>query len=81
MSIVEWIVVFSLNSLFWKWIVSWGGAQWVEGWKAFFVIDWFAAAWTAEQIRLYGVIIWFCTATWFVLGVFIPGLRGASLLM
>ena len=34
MGTAEFVVLYGLNSLFWKWIISWGGAHWLEGWKA-----------------------------------------------
>lgn len=70
-----WIALFIAQSLFWKWIVSWGGAEYLEGWKAFFVLDWFAARWSAEQIRLYALACWILSVLWFLVGLFIPDLR------
>lgn len=52
--------LYALTMLWWKWILSWGGAERLEGWQSFWLIDWFAAAWSAEQIRLYA---------WLMLGV------------
>ncbi len=80
MSITLWIFIYSLNSLWWKWVYSWGGAEWIEGWKSFFLIDWFALDWNAEQIRLYALCIWLITTIWFIVGMFAPELRGAELL-
>ena len=77
-STVEWVGFFALNSLFWKWVISWGGAHWLEGWKSWFLISWFAPLWSAEQIRLYALVIWFFTAVWFAIGLFIPELRDTS---
>ena len=75
MSLIGWIIAFALNSLFWKWIISWGGAQQIEGWKSLFVIGSTATHWNAEQIRFYGMIIWFFSALWFLLGLFFPEIR------
>jgi len=75
MSLLVWTVIFLVMSLFWKWVLSWGGAQWLEGWKSFFVFDWFVARWNAEQIRLYALLCWILTGAWFVAGVLVPGLR------
>lgn len=71
-----WIVLFAIYSLYCWWIIGYGGARWIEGWKSFFLIDWFALDWNAEQIRLYTLIIWFFGAVWFVLGLIYPALRG-----
>ncbi|HEX5513374.1 MAG TPA: hypothetical protein VFY81_03200 [Gammaproteobacteria bacterium] len=76
MSLVAWTSLFLATSLFWKWVISWGGAEWLEGWKAFLVIDWFAAAvWSAEQIKLYALACWIGNGIWFAIGLFVPGLR------
>ncbi|WP_265089548.1 hypothetical protein [Psychrobacter piscatorii] len=39
------------------------------------MIDWFALDWTAEQIRLYVLIIWGFGVIWFIVGVIKPELR------
>ncbi len=52
-----------------------GGAKWIEGWKSFFLIEWFALDWNAEQIRMYVLIIWVASLIWFILGVIKPELR------
>lgn len=75
MSLTSWIGGFVVLSLFYFWILALGGAKWVEGWKSFFIIDWFALDWTAEQIRLYVLVIWVLHGIWFVLGIFQPQLR------
>lgn len=75
MTLTAWIASFAATSLFWKWILSWGGAEWLEGWKAFFVIDWFATFWSAEQIRLYALLAWIGSGAWFVVGVLHPEYR------
>lgn len=71
-----WILLFVIYSLYCWWIIGYGGARWIEGWKSFFLIDWFALDWNAEQIRLYTLIIWFFGAVWFALGLIYPTLRG-----
>jgi hypothetical protein len=75
MTLNAWIASFAATSLFWKWILSWGGAEWLEGWKAFFVIDWFAARWSAEQIRLYALLAWIVSGIWFAVGLVHPEYR------
>src|SRR5690606_37143698 len=54
----EFIALYGLNSLFWKSIISWGGARSLEGWKSMVFLEWFAWGWSAEQIRLYAVVMW-----------------------
>ncbi len=75
MTTSAWIASFAGVSLFWKWILSWGGAEWLEGWKAFFVIDWFAALWSAEQIKLYALLSWIGSGVWFAVGLLRPEFR------
>ena len=75
MSLAAWIALFVLSSLWWKWILSWGGAAWLEGFKAWFSLGWFSWAWNAEQIRLYALLCWLFEGIWFVTGVFFPDAR------
>lgn len=77
MTLAEWIATFATTSLFWKWILSWGGAEWLEGWKAFFIIDCFAALWSAEQIKLYALLCWIASGIWFGIGLAYPEYRFA----
>ncbi|WP_227501946.1 hypothetical protein [Psychrobacter sp. TB2] len=65
----------NLESIYCWWIIGYGGAKWIEGWKSFFMIEWFALDWTAEQIRLYVLIIWLFSVIWFIVGVIKPELR------
>lgn len=52
------LIMYALLSLMFKWIISWGGAEKLEGWKAFFIISWLSGSWTVEQIKLYALICW-----------------------
>ena len=51
MSLTAWIIQFALQSLFYKRILSWGGAQWLEGIKSALTLGWMTWDWNAEQIR------------------------------
>ena len=75
MSTPAFIAVYVASSLFWKWIISWGGAAWLEGWRAFFLLEWFAAHWSAEQIRLYALIMWIASTLLFAVGLIVPEYR------
>ena len=75
MSLTAWIVQFALQSLFSKWILSWGGAQWLEGIKSALTLGWMSWDWNAEQIRFYILIIWIFSSVWFVAGLLNPFLR------
>lgn len=52
------IVQYALFSLFFKWLLSWGGAEKIEGWLAGIFISWYAVDWSAEQIRFYALLSW-----------------------
>ena len=75
MSLTAWIVQFALQSLFYKWILSWGGAQWLEGIKSALTLGWMTWDWNAEQIRFYILIIWIFSSVWFIAGLLNPSLR------
>ncbi|MDH5824477.1 hypothetical protein QFW77_15995 [Luteimonas sp. RD2P54] len=76
MSLFAWCALFAGHSLFARWVLSWGGAEWMEGWKAAAFIDWIHAGfWEAEQIRLYFLLLWLLHAAWFAVGLFVPGAR------
>ncbi len=76
MSLLDWALIHLFSALFWLWILNWGGAKWLEGWRAFFFISWFAARWNAEQLRLYALCLLCLQCIWFVIGVFVPSWRG-----
>lgn len=73
--LITWIVFYIAVSLFYKWILSWGGAQRVEGWLSLIAIGWFALDWSAEQIRLFALIMWLIFTVVFVVGLFNPAFR------
>ena len=75
MSLTAWIIQFALQSLFYKWILSWAGAQWLEGIKSALTLGWMTWDWNAEQIRFYILIIWIFSSVWFVAGLLNPSLR------
>lgn len=50
--------IYGLFSLFFKWLLSWGGAEKIEGWMAGCLIGWNAWTWDSEQIRLYELLAW-----------------------
>ncbi|WP_076593231.1 hypothetical protein [Herminiimonas arsenitoxidans] len=76
MSLLNWSLFFATSSIFTLWVMRWGGAEWMEGWKSFFFIDWFRSSlWSAEQIKLYFLLLWLLHVIWFVVGIFIPMAR------
>ena len=75
MSLTAWVIQFALQSLFYKWLLSWGGAQWLVGLKSALTLGWMTWDWNAEQIRLYALLLWVIAAVWFVVGLINPALR------
>lgn len=79
MGLGGWILLFAANSAFFLWVLRWGGAEWMEGWRSLFFIDWFRAPlWSAEMIKLYVLLCWIGHAIWFLLGIFMPAVRGGT---
>ena len=52
------LLVFVLFSAFCFWAIFMDGAETLEGWKSFFVLDWFAASLTAQELKFYIGISW-----------------------
>jgi hypothetical protein len=76
MSYATWILLFAANSLFCLWVLRWGGAEWMEGWRSIFFIEWAQSLdWTAEQIKVFILACWIGHALWIVVGLFFPGAR------
>ena len=75
LTLLEWVGMYGIESLFWWWILAWGGAEWVEGWKSFFLIHWLAPTWSSEGIRLFALVVWVLSTLWFVFGLFMPEVR------
>ena len=51
-------LAFAIYSAFCFWVVFMGGADVLEGWKSFFLFDWFAASLTAQELKFYVGISW-----------------------
>ena len=76
MGLGSWILLFAAGSMFALWVLRWGGAEWLEGWRAGVLLDWIHAGfWNAEQIKLYVILLWLLHAGWFLLGLFQPAFR------
>jgi hypothetical protein len=66
-----WIGLFVLNSLFWSWILFWGGAERLEGsFLAALLVHLRASAWSAEGIKLFALLSWLISGFWFLIGLF-----------
>jgi hypothetical protein len=71
-----WIGIFLLNSLFWCWILFWGGAERLEGsFLAALLVHFRASRWSSEGIRLFALLSWLISAFWFVVGLFSSEVR------
>jgi hypothetical protein len=77
MSLVLWLLLYFLDSLFFYWVCFRDGAEQLEGtFASGFLMGIFATEWSAEGIRLYVSIGWAVATTWFVVGLFVPAARG-----
>jgi hypothetical protein len=73
MSLTELVVIYSLNLLFWVWVIKWGGAKWLEGsFISGLLIHIFAPRWTAEGIKLFGYGSLVITTILFILALIWP---------
>lgn len=76
MSLIGWIGAYSVQMLFWVWVVCWGGAERLEGTLAsFFLVSWFAPEWSSEGIKLFGWLMLIGSTIWFLVGIFLPEAR------
>lgn len=75
MSTFLWILIYIVFSIIYKWIISWGGAKHIQGWKSIFFTDTESTYWNVEQIRLMTIFIWVCFTVLFLIGLFYPEYR------
>ncbi|BBO88809.1 hypothetical protein [Desulfosarcina ovata] len=76
MSLTELVACYLLNLLFWLWVVRWGGAEWLEGtFASGFLINIFASRWSAEGIKLFGVLTILISTILFLVAIFYPDFR------
>ena len=76
MGLIELIVVFLIQLLFWIWVVRWGGARRLEGtFTSGFLINIFAPRWTEDGIKLFAYCSIVITTILFLLAIYIPDLR------
>ncbi len=72
MSIFLWIIIYLLISLFVKWVVSWGGASFLDSWSTFW--DQFHSfpeeSGTENEIKAFAKIIWVIITIMFFVGLF-----------
>lgn len=75
MSTSLWILSYIAYSIIYKWIISWGGAQYIKGWKSIFFTDMESSDWNTEQIRLMTLFLWLIYTILFLIGLFYPEYR------
>jgi hypothetical protein len=74
--VLAWVVGFAALSLFWCWLLFWGGADRLEGsFLAGLLFYSRAPEWTADGIKLFAFLTWVCQGVWFVVGLLSPEVR------
>ena len=74
MSTPVWICLYIFISLTCKWILSWGGADVIKGWKSIFFLD-MEADWNKEQLRAMTLFTWIGFTILFIVGLIFPEYR------
>ncbi|MEB3752997.1 hypothetical protein [Acinetobacter sp. MD2(2019)] len=75
MSTMLWCLLYLFTSLIYKWILSWGGAKYIQGWKSSFFLNMESGDWNEEQIKAMVLLIWIGSTILFVVGLIYPELR------
>ena len=76
MTLPEWTGSYVVNTLFWLWVVRWGGAEWlVEQLSSMFLVSALVPRRTVVVIKLLGLVILVATRVWFLVGLFVPAAR------
>ena len=52
------VLSFLAYSVFCYWVVFMDGADVLEGWQSFFLLGWFAASLTTDELRFYVGLSW-----------------------
>ena len=75
MSTWVWVLIYLAVSLMFKWIISWGGADYIKGWKSIFFLDMESSSWNEEQLRAMALFLWIAFTILFVIGLLYPEFR------
>lgn len=76
MSTALWILIYALDCIVTKWIISWGGASYIQGWKTwFFFSSSQSEEWTKGQIIMMAWFFWIAFSIVFLIGLFNPEFR------
>ena len=69
------VLIYLAVSLMFKWIISWGGADYIKGWKSIFFLDMESSSWNEEQLRAMALFLWIAFTILFVIGLLYPAFR------
>ncbi len=61
---------FLAYSFFCFWVIFMEGASLIEGWKSFFLLGWFEATLTADELKFYIGISWLASLVMLLFTVF-----------
>ena len=76
MSTPLWILIYVLHCTLTKWIISWGGAAYIQGWKTWFVFKTSQSEkWTEDQVIMMAWFFWIAFTILFLIGLFNPEFR------
>ena len=75
MSTWVWVLIYLAVSLMFKWIISWGGADYIKGWKSIFFLDMESSSWNEEQLRAMALFLWIAFTIFFIIGLIYPEFR------
>ena len=75
MSTGVWVLIYLAVSLTCKWIISWGGADYIKGWKSIFFLDMESSSWNEEQLRAMALFLWIAFTILFIMGLIYPEFR------
>ncbi|MDC4750633.1 hypothetical protein NQ853_18970 [Acinetobacter baumannii] len=75
MSTWVWVLIYLAVSLMFKWIISWGGADYIKGWKSIFFLDMESSSWNEEQLRAMALFLWIAFTILFIIGLIYPEFR------
>lgn len=75
MSTWVWVLIYLAVSLMFKWIISWGGADYIKGWKSIFFLDMESSSWNEEQLRAMALFLWIAFTILFIMGLIYPEFR------
>ncbi len=76
MSTALWILIYILDCIVTKWIISWGGASYIQGWKTWLFFSSFQSEeWTKGQIIMMAWFFWIVFSIVFLIGLFNPEFR------